>query len=492
LIYAFEDCVLDDGRRELWRAASSVSVGPQVFDLLVYLLHNRERVVSQDDLLTAIWEGRTVSDSTLRSHINAARTAIGDDGEAQRLIRTMPRKGFRFVGEVREGPVETPAVAAADGAKAVAPRAVAEPAPESDRYAVTPVGTVYAPAKMEAPTSPAQRPPVNGVHRAALIGSAAALLVVVAGVAIMFLYSGSARDTRQASAPPLAQNQTNLLVPELVPFISDADQARIRDVYLPAPDHKAIAINFLYMAFVSAQPDKDTAERAAVAKCQSLTDLNSSGSPARCQLYASGNVVTRGRPPMPQQPWVIHNPSVERPFVGADLPLVKAEDKERAATNYRTLARSKAYVVAPTGGRMVYWGEPSPEEAIRRSLERCGYDSGRACMVIAIDDTFVVAVPTVAKVVGFYRPDALTTVQPGVRDDIARRLANATNGWNAVAVGANGQAGIKIGAGSEQAAVDGAVEECVKHDRECHIAVIGPFLVEPEADRTPARAAGPQ
>jgi len=74
----------------------------------------------------------------------------------------------------------------------------------------------------------------------------------------------------------------------------------------------------------------------------------------------------------------------------------------------------------------------------------------------------------------------------------SRRLADATNGWNAVAVGANGQAGIKIGAGSEQAAVDSALEECVKHDRECHIAVIGPFMVEPEADRTSTRAASPQ
>ena len=129
---------------------------------------------------------------------------------------------------------------------------------------------------------------------------------------------------------------------------------------------------------------------------------------------------------------------------------------------------------------------------MRRGLERCGYEYSQACMVVAIDDTFVIAVPTVAKVVGFYRPNALTAVQPGVRDDIARRLANANSGWSAVAVGVNGEAGIKIGAGSEQAAVDSALEECVKHDRDCQIAVIGPFLVEPDPDRMPARAASPQ
>ncbi len=74
---------------------------PQVFDLLEYLLRNRSRVVSRDDMLEAVWAGRIVSESTLATRINAARSAIGDDGEAQRLIRTFPRKGIRFVGDVR-------------------------------------------------------------------------------------------------------------------------------------------------------------------------------------------------------------------------------------------------------------------------------------------------------------------------------------------------------------------------------------------------------
>src|SRR6266852_5839250 len=77
-------------------------MGPQVFDLLVYLVQNRERVVSKDDLLEAVWRGRIVSESTLTSHINAVRKAVGDSGERQSLVRTVARKGFRFVGEVRE------------------------------------------------------------------------------------------------------------------------------------------------------------------------------------------------------------------------------------------------------------------------------------------------------------------------------------------------------------------------------------------------------
>jgi TolB-like protein len=98
----FGDCVLDPDRRELSRRTKVVAMGPQVFDLLVYLVRNRERVVSRDDLLAAVWGGRIVSESTLASHINAVRKAIGDDGEQQRLIRTVARKGFRFVGEVRD------------------------------------------------------------------------------------------------------------------------------------------------------------------------------------------------------------------------------------------------------------------------------------------------------------------------------------------------------------------------------------------------------
>lgn len=98
----FGDCVLDLERRELMRSSTVVAVAPQVFDLLVYLLQNRERVVSRDDLLDAVWGGRIVSESTLASHINAARKAVGDSGQEQRVIRTVPRKGFRFVDEVGE------------------------------------------------------------------------------------------------------------------------------------------------------------------------------------------------------------------------------------------------------------------------------------------------------------------------------------------------------------------------------------------------------
>src|SRR5690349_24679111 len=104
--FQFGDYVLDPGRRELSRGPEPVAMGPQVFDLLVYLVAYRDHVVSKDNIFDAVWDGRIVSESTLASHINAVRKAIGDSGEEQRLIRTVARKGFRFVGDVREAPEE--------------------------------------------------------------------------------------------------------------------------------------------------------------------------------------------------------------------------------------------------------------------------------------------------------------------------------------------------------------------------------------------------
>ena len=98
--FAFADHVLDTDRRELRRGRQAVAVEPQVLDMLIYLLQNRDRVVSKDDLIASIWDGRIVSDATLTSRLYAARKAIGDSGQGQRLIRTIARKGLRFVGEV--------------------------------------------------------------------------------------------------------------------------------------------------------------------------------------------------------------------------------------------------------------------------------------------------------------------------------------------------------------------------------------------------------
>jgi TolB-like protein/Tfp pilus assembly protein PilF len=119
LDFSFENHELDLSRRELRRGGRFVAVEPQVFDLLVYLIENRDRVVSKDDLIKGVWRGRIVSDSTLTTRINAVRKAVGDSGDSQRLIRTLPRKGFRFVGEVTSRRQPSPAVAPSSPALAL-------------------------------------------------------------------------------------------------------------------------------------------------------------------------------------------------------------------------------------------------------------------------------------------------------------------------------------------------------------------------------------
>src|SRR5271156_1042311 len=100
--FSFNEYLLDTDRRELSHGSKPIAVEPQVFDLLAYLVQHRARVVTKDDLLEAVWGGRIVSGSALTTRINAARRALGDSGEAQRLIRTLPRKGVRFIAEVKE------------------------------------------------------------------------------------------------------------------------------------------------------------------------------------------------------------------------------------------------------------------------------------------------------------------------------------------------------------------------------------------------------
>ncbi|MCK1740907.1 winged helix-turn-helix domain-containing protein [Bradyrhizobium sp. 139] len=100
--YFFEDCALDTERRELRRGPDVVPTAPQVLDLLEHLIRSRDRFVSKDDLVNAIWNGRIISDAALTTRLNAVRRAIGDSGQQQRLIKTFPRKGFRFVGAVHD------------------------------------------------------------------------------------------------------------------------------------------------------------------------------------------------------------------------------------------------------------------------------------------------------------------------------------------------------------------------------------------------------
>jgi hypothetical protein len=289
-----------------------------------------------------------------------------------------------------------------------------------------------------------------------------------------------ATSQAQSQGQPQPREQTPLpaparvpLVPEQVPFVTAQDQARIRSEYMTAPDYKALAISFTHIALVISQSSQEAADRTAIEACEKLE------SGKACDLYASGNVVVtrHGRPPMPAEPWLIRNRAVEQPFVATQIPMLDAADKERIANNYPHATGSKAFVLSTTDKKWVFTTALSGDEAVRRSLEHCGSIASGACMVVAIDNTFVIPIPTLARVIGFYRPDVLVNVTPQVRDEVAHRLSITPNAWNAVAIGAGRNVGIALGADSEQSALDGALADCAKHDRDCRIAVMGPFVV---------------
>jgi TolB-like protein len=122
--FLFENCTFDTDRRELRRGAENIPIAPQVFDLLDYLIRNRERVVTKDELVSSVWNGRIVSDAAVTTRLNAVRRAIGDTGDTQRLIKTLSRKGFRFIGTIREteGSTVEPVGSRADSTGQVPPR----------------------------------------------------------------------------------------------------------------------------------------------------------------------------------------------------------------------------------------------------------------------------------------------------------------------------------------------------------------------------------
>jgi hypothetical protein len=320
------------------------------------------------------------------------------------------------------------------------------------------------------------------------------LLPAIGGmVCIALLFGGAWLYQNRASKPvPVPSNpsqpsetkpepkKAQALVPELVPFITDRDRATIRNTYLPAGDHKALAISLLRIGFIIDQADDDAAKAAALDNCRQATDAVAHKD-LRCDLYALGNTVvyTGGHPPLPPQPWLVSNPSVERSFDPMYVPLIGDRTKTTLAKDYGGGVKSKALALSPTGAFTYLFGNSSPEEAIRRTLEWCGH-YGAPCMIVAVDDRFVVAIPTTMKVIGFFQASTNALILPELRSDASRRLGNVTTGWSAVAVGNGGDPGFSLGAVSEQAAIDSALANCSTRDRNCRVIAIGPFLVEPQ------------
>jgi hypothetical protein len=280
------------------------------------------------------------------------------------------------------------------------------------------------------------------------------------------------------SPPPIPSSEK--LAAETVPFIPDRSRVLLANDYLPAADYKAFALNANGVNFfVTGQPNEDAAKNAALEQCQKRAETSQ---PLRkCELYAVGNtmVYPHGRPPMPPLPWVRHDPSTEKPFAARDVPIVRDQGKTRIESVYPPGRKSKMIAIGPGGAFYFNFGAESTEESERRVLEICGAAVGVACMIVAADDVFVVPVPTTLKAIGFFRPDRNPSIATDAKEDVARKLADASSGWNAVAVGVSGRPGLALKAANEQNAVNEALGNCVKHDSDCHVIAIGPFAVGP-------------
>jgi len=279
------------------------------------------------------------------------------------------------------------------------------------------------------------------------------------------------------SPPPIGS--TEKLIAANVPFIADRTRTLLANEYSTAADFKAFSLNVGgFNAWVTAQPSEEAARTAAVEQCQKRAD--SAQSPRKCELYAVGDYVVyaHGKPPVPPQPWVRHDAVTDRPFVTKDVPLTREPGKMRLENVYVPGRNTKAIALSPGGAFFFLTAMDSVDEAVRRAIESCGGIAGVSCLIIALNENFVVPIPTTLRVTGFFKAVGNGAISAEARDDVARQLADST-GWNAVAVGAAGRPGLGLKAGSEQSAVNGALADCVKRDSDCHVIAIGPFSVGP-------------
>jgi DNA-binding winged helix-turn-helix (wHTH) protein len=185
VIHRFEGNILDTERRELCRSGVLCPVEPQTFDLLDYLIRNRHRVVTRDDILNAVWHGRIVSEAALNTRINTARRAIGDDGAEQRLIKTIRTKGYRFVGEVQEE--RAPSAPAAHTFEQG--RSVGLTLLDGPRIAILPFANITGDCRQE--------PFADGMTEELITALSKVGWLVVASRASCFAYKGQAIGTRQ-------------------------------------------------------------------------------------------------------------------------------------------------------------------------------------------------------------------------------------------------------------------------------------------------------
>ena len=291
--------------------------------------------------------------------------------------------------------------------------------------------------------------------------------------------NASAAMAPMPAPSPSASPISGKFAADSVPFINERVRNYLAGDYAAAGDYKAFALNIGgFTGSALNQANEEAARNAALDQCQKRADV--AQSPRRCELYAVGNTVVyiHGKPPMPPQPWVRHDAMTERPFAPKDFPMVRDPQKVRLENMFVPAAKSRSVALGPGGQYFMVLGASSADDAARRSLESCGAIAGVACLVVAIDDNFVVPIPTLFRTTGFFNAASNASIVADARSDVVRKLADAM-GWNAVAVGTAGRPGLGLKAADEQAAVNSALADCARRDSDCHVIAIGPFTVGP-------------
>ncbi|MBR0695453.1 adenylate/guanylate cyclase domain-containing protein [Bradyrhizobium lablabi] len=265
-----------------------------------------------------------------------------------------------------------------------------------------------------------------------------------------------------------------------VPFVSDRSRAILANEYAGASDSKAVAININgFVGWIAGQSSEDAAKTTALEQCQKRAD--SSSTPRKCELYAVGNTIVyaHGNPPLPPLPWIRYDSLIEKPFAAKDVPLVRDQSRTRLESQFTAARKTKSIALGPGGQLFFNSGIGTLEESARRNLQSCGAVAGVPCMIVAVDDVFVVPIPATLRATGFFRASDSSVITPGERSHVAQKLADAEMGWNAVAVGTRGRPGLGLRAANEETAVNAALTDCVMHDSDCRVIAIGPFTVGP-------------
>jgi len=338
-----------------------------------------------------------------------------------------------------------------------------------------------APAAPTVATAPLPTPPKPATPTAQPAPGAAlpnALPPVVAPTTVP-----AAPAAQAPQPPPPAQaappGPVRKLVFEEIPFLRDMDRETLKRDYPGALGHKAIAISFARMAMSQGQASEGAAANDALERCKRESEAVGTNNP--CYVYAiDDRTVWRGSPPpMPPRPWVSLDPNVIRPFDPADVPQVAGLQAPPVAPNFGTALRSKALAVSANGKWATRGSIANDVEAMRRTLEICGFISNQPCRLLALNDRFVSPVPHLMKATTPFNPAEEAAIAPGERAQVERRLAEAPASWSAVAAGAAGKTGVAVKAPSEQAAVDGALQACGAADRACAVIAVGGFKVAP-------------